>query len=252
MTSHTCISGESQRTITLPAAVQIMIMVQHPQRIQSRHFGNSSLLPVKPPEIHAFFFQRMMQFFQIHFHEMWICRIKLYRDLTFRIDSHLFSHTRIQLLVCTDSIGRMHIQCNLHIVLMQPGHKSFWIREEVFVPGISCPAASVFRIYIVNNMPVHINNSYRERQFFVFKTFYQFFIFILCVTMITAPPVTKCISWQQRLFSTQIIEIFQTFQITMSISEEIQILAISLSRTYPSVFCQCHRMTVIHNSKSFS
>jgi flavorubredoxin len=72
------------------------------------------------------------------------------------------------------------------------------------------------------------------------------------VTMITAPPVTKCISWQQRLFSTQIIEIFQAFQITMSISEEIQILAISLSRTYPSVFCQCHRMTVIHNSKAFS
>ena len=37
-----------------------MVMIQHPQRIQSRYFRQSSLLPVQPPEIHSLFFIWMM------------------------------------------------------------------------------------------------------------------------------------------------------------------------------------------------
>ena len=217
-----------------------MIMIQHPQRIQSRYFRNRSLLPVKPPEIYSFFLQRMMQILQIHFHKMRICRIKLYRNLACRINAHLFSDGRIQFFISTDTICRMYVQCNFHIMFMQPAHEAFWIREEVLIPGISCPSASVFWIHVVNQMPVHIHHCYREWQLFIFKTLYQFFIFFFCISMITAPPVTERISWKQRLFSAQIIKIFQTIQITMSISEEIQIFTTSLSRCYPAIFCQCH------------
>ena len=90
--SHAGIAGEGHGTVSFPFAVQEMVMVQHPQRIQSRNLRDGSLLPVQPPEVHAFLLQRMMQILQVDFHEFGIRRVKLYRNLAGGVNAHLFSH----------------------------------------------------------------------------------------------------------------------------------------------------------------
>ena len=249
MTSHTGISGKCQRSAAFPAAVQIMIMIQHPKRIKPRNFCHSTLLPVQPPEVYTFLFQRMMKILQINLHKMRIRRIKLYRNLAFRVNSHLLCHTFVWLFICTDTICRMYIQCDFHSMFMKPLHKCFRIRKEILVPGISGPTAAVFGIHIIHQMPVHIHNGNRKWKFFFLETFHQFLILILRITMITAPPVSHGIAGKQRCFSTEMIKIFQTFQIAMTIPKEIHIYDSLFSQLNPSIFCQYHRMTVINHRK---
>ena len=200
--SWTCISWESQRTLSFPLAVQIVIVVQHPERIQSRNLGYSSLLPVKPPEVYSLFFHRMMQFLKICLNEFRICHIKKYRFLTCRSNSHLLCNSRIGFFISTHSICRMYVQCDLISMFVQPVHKFRRIWEKLLIPGISCPSASIYRRYILYQMPVHIYNCNRKRHFFFLKTLYQFFVLCLCVFVISAPPVSERISWKQRCFST--------------------------------------------------
>ena len=177
-------------------------MIQHPQRIQSRNLGDSPLLPVQPPEIHTLFFHRMMQFLEICFNKLRVCHVKEYRFFTLRVNSHLLCNPWICFLISTDSICRMNVQCDLIAMFMQPVHKFRRVREKFLIPGVSCPATSIYRIHIINQMPVHIYNCNGKRHFFFLKTLYQFFVFRLCIFMISAPPVSERISWKQRCFST--------------------------------------------------
>lgn len=87
-------------------------------------------------------------------------------------------------------------------MFVQPVHKFRRIGEKLLIPGISCPSASIYRRYILYQMPVHIYNCNRKRHFFFLKTLYQFFVLCLCVFVISAPPVSERISWKQRCFST--------------------------------------------------
>ena len=121
-------------------------------------------------------------------------------------------------------------------MVMKPGHKFFRIREQFFVPCVACPSASVFRINI-NQMPVHINHRYGKRNFFFLESCHQCFIFLIIVTVKSAPPISKCIPWKQRCLSSEMIVVFQTMLIFMSIPQEININTIFLSRLYPSIFC---------------
>ena len=158
--SRTCISGKGKLSLAFPYTVKIVIMVQHPKGIQTRYFRNSSLLPVKPPEIYAVFFHRMMQIIKINLKEFIICYVKKYRLFLLRIHSHFLCNTWICFFIWADSICRMNIQCYLHIMVMKPFQEFRRIRKQLFVPGIACPSASIYRIHILNKMPVHINNSY--------------------------------------------------------------------------------------------
>src|SRR5699024_6400112 len=70
--SRSCVSGKSHRAFSLSPTVQIMVMVQHPKRVQSFYLAEASGLPVKPPEIHALFFHRMENMFKACFQEIGI------------------------------------------------------------------------------------------------------------------------------------------------------------------------------------
>jgi len=56
--------------------IEIMQMVEHPQRIESFHGGFGSLLPIDPPEIDTHSFIWMQEDSKISFHESGIGRIK--------------------------------------------------------------------------------------------------------------------------------------------------------------------------------
>ena len=59
MAPGACISGECHRTLPVSCVVQIVIVVQHPQRIEPFNLADASGLPVDPPEVYAFFFGRV-------------------------------------------------------------------------------------------------------------------------------------------------------------------------------------------------
>ena len=198
-------------------------MVEHPQRIQAFHLRNTALLPVKPPEIHPFFFIGMVRIFKIGGKECRIRNFKRHRLFPGYILPQFLCHSLIHFLMRADSVCRMHIQCNSHTTLMQAVHKSLRIREKLPVPCIACPAGSIFGIDIYQ-MPVHINDCNCKRDSLFIETVHQLQITRFGIFIVTAPPVPQCEPGQHGGFTAKIIKILQTFQIVQPVTPEINIL----------------------------
>ena len=244
-----CIAGECQSPRAGAPAVQIMIMVEHPQRVQALDLRGIPLLPVNPPEINAFFLHRMKYRFKICFQELRIRHVKLYRVPAFRVDPHPPGDFRITFFIGADAVGRMKIQGRLHSVRVQPVHKLLRIREQGRVPGIAGPAAPVSGIHLLHQMPVHVNDRDRKRNPFLLKAFHKLFIFRLIIPVITAPPVAEHKAGQQRLLSAQMIESLQAIEISVSVSPEIEIDGFPAARRDRTVRQDRHGTGIVHHGK---
>ncbi|MNI51417.1 hypothetical protein D3C73_1061450 [compost metagenome] len=153
------IPREGERPLLLSAAIQIMIVVQHPERVEARYLSDTALLPVDPPEVHSLRFQRVMQELEIRLEKGRIGYIELHRIALFRVQPQLGGNRLIRFLEGPDTVCRMDIQRNMQPAFMQPGKKSWRVREEFPVPGVPRPAAAVLRIDI-DQMPVHIQHRH--------------------------------------------------------------------------------------------
>ena len=224
-----------------------MIVVQHPQRIQTGDLRDIALLPVNPPEINAFIFFWMKYTFEICFQEFAACDVKIDGSFVFGIYiSQFLRHSRICFLEGADSTSRMKVYRDFHSMVMKPVHKTLRIRIVLFVPGISGPAAAIFWIHFLYQMPVHVQNTNRKWDFLFLKAGYKCLVAVFCVSVITAPPVSKGISWEHRRFSGETVKIIQSFFVIISISENINVHPISCAHLSPSVFIQHQRMAVIN------
>ena len=109
MTARSCIAGEGHRPLAFSLTVEEMKMIKDPQRIQTFYLTVSSLLPVDPPEVHAFFFTGVMKIFEVRFHKLRVSRITAHRILCLVIHAHGFCHFYIHFLMSLNTVCRMHI-----------------------------------------------------------------------------------------------------------------------------------------------
>ena len=107
--ARSCVSGKGHRTFSPSFVIQIMIMIQHPKRIQPFYLADPSGLPVQPPEVHALVFHGMINMFEAGFQELRICRIKVYRLLFFPVCSHLLCHCSVLFFMSPYSVCRMDV-----------------------------------------------------------------------------------------------------------------------------------------------
>lgn len=61
MTSRSTISREGKPSIPFSPTVKVMIVIEDHQWVEAWFLGEWTLLPVHPPEIDTFIFQRMME-----------------------------------------------------------------------------------------------------------------------------------------------------------------------------------------------
>ena len=249
VTSGTRVSGKCHRTFSVSSAVQIMIVVQHPQRIQSFHFADSTGLPVYPPEVHALFLLWMEDVTEAGFEKIRIGDIEYDRLFGLWINSQCLSHLRIHFFVCADSVSRMNVQGNMHIPVVEPFHKAFRIREEVTVPCVAGPSAAVFWIDI-HQMPVHINDCNGKRKVFFFKLFHQLFVGFFCIFIVAAPPVPECIAGDHGAFPAQMTEVFECLLVIMTVCPEVDVDASAPPGFHPSIVPECEGAAVVHDGEA--
>ena len=129
----------------------------------------------------------------------------------------------------------MQIDCDLQPVLMHPIQKFFRIREKLLIECISGPSSSVTLLYI-GNMPINIQNTYRKRNVSLKEIFNDFLVFISCVSVVSAPPVSQSIARQHRYFTGQTEKIAQAVKMMLTICKKIRIFYTVRSFIYPTVF----------------
>ena len=134
---------------------------------------------------------------------------------------------------------------------MQVVGKTLWIREEVLVPCVTCPACSIFLVDL-SQMPIHVNYTNGKWNILFLEAVHQLEIRFLRIFIVAAPPVAECILWKDRGCTSQLIIIFQAAQIVGTVSKVIQILCVNVFSSFnPTVFCQQHGALIRDNSPTF-
>ena len=118
--SQAGIAGKGQPPLSVFFAVQEMVMVEHPQRIQPGNPGFPALLPVHPPKIHPLLFHGMVQAGKIRFQEIRIRPVKFNGFPGFGIPAQGLCHGRILLFKRTHPFRRMYVQRRFDVVPMKP------------------------------------------------------------------------------------------------------------------------------------
>ena len=109
--SGTGITGKNQTALLsiFSLIILIMIMIQHPKRIQALHAGVLPLLPINPPKIHPVLFHRVMHKTKISFSKFLIQKVEKHRFFFLLIHSHKFRKGGIAILKGPDAVCRMNI-----------------------------------------------------------------------------------------------------------------------------------------------
>ena len=110
MRAYARVSRKNEGREVVGRVVQIMIVVERPQRIEPFYFGLCSLLPIYPPKIYAVLFERFMQDVEIGGYKARIGNVEFYLFSVNRIHSHRFRHFRVSVCPKSHSVRRVDIQ----------------------------------------------------------------------------------------------------------------------------------------------
>ena len=98
--------------------IQVVQMVEHPQRVESRLTGHTALLPVEPPEVNTFGFHTMMHV-EVGAYEIRISQVEFHRLFGCGIDADALGHRRIVVFERAHAVSRMHVQRGFQAALVQ-------------------------------------------------------------------------------------------------------------------------------------
>ena len=111
MGAGTGVTGKNQAALLsiFPLIILIMIMIQHPKRVQALHAGILSLLPVNPPKVHPVLFHRVMHKTKITFSKLLIQKVEKHRLFFLLIHTHKLRKGRVAILKSPDAVCRVNI-----------------------------------------------------------------------------------------------------------------------------------------------
>ncbi len=230
--AHAGIAGEGQRQPSGPPAVQKVQVIEHPERVDARHRGALALLPVNPPEIHAGFLVGVVQVLEVSLHEPPVRGLKGNLVLVGAVHAQSFRHGRIRLLVGPDAIRRMEIESHMQAHVVETAEKPLGVGKELPVPGVSRPAAAIFRRNI-HQMPIHVDHRYGQRNFPGPESLHQRQIALLRISVVAAPPVAQREPGQQRRMAAEAVEVPEAGHVAVSIAEKVQVHAFVTARFDP-------------------
>ena len=233
MRARSRIPREGKRPIPVTPGIQVVQVVEHPQRVESRLTGHTALLPVEPPEVNAFGFHTMMHV-EVGAYEIRIRQVEFHRLFGCGIDADALGHCLIIVFERANAISRMHVQCGFQAALMQVVQKRLMVREQLLVPRIAGPTGTVFRVDIVHAMPVHVDHGCGEWNAFTLEPVHELHVLVLRVAVVAAPPVAECEARQQRRWSGQLVEVLHRFGVAAAVAEEVEVGFLVIARHNPS------------------
>jgi hypothetical protein len=162
-----------------------------------------------------------------------------------RIAAEPPGHGRISRLVRPDAVCRMQIECSLQSQRVQVGEQSMGVGEEIPVPGVTGP--STRGVAGIGDVPVHVDDAYRQGQIMRSKVAHQVKQFVLAIGPVTAPPIAQRPAWKQGNGTAQAPIIAQACREIATVTKKIEIdtVGLPIASDHPPVFQQ-RRLRVVH------
>ena len=209
------------RSLVAPG-IQVVQVVEHPQRVKSGLASHAALLPVEPPEVNAFGFHTMMHV-EVGAYEIRIREVEFHCLFGCGINADALGHRLIVVFERAHAVSRMHVQRGFQAALVQVAQERLMIGKQLLIPRIAGPTGTVFRIDIVHAVPVHVDHGCGEWNAFALEPVHELQVFVLRVAVVAAPPVAECEARQQRRWSGQLVEVLHRFGVAAAIAEEVEV-----------------------------
>ena len=182
------------------------------------------LLPVEPPEIHAVSHHRVEYFVEHRGHELLVAAEPVDALLRCRVHTHGACHLGIFLLIPIHTVGRVQVEGNLQVVVIEVFEQTAVVGEKLLVPGPACPATTV----LLGVVPVHINHEHIKGEAIVAQVFGKIAHLLVGVEPVARPPVAESIARRQRHLPCKARIVLQSTLIVGAIGHEVPVLSVGV------------------------
>ena len=207
----------------LAPGVQVVDVVEHPQRVQARDIGVAALLPVQPPEVDAVVLQRVVGELQVGVGEVLVTDVEGDGLARGRVPAEPAHHGGVGGLVAADAGGGVEVEGHLHAAGVQGVQEAPGVGEEIGVPGVAGPPVADRRVD-VHQVPVHVEHRYREGQPLGREAVHEGEVGLLGVAVVAAPPVAQERPRDQRSGAGQAEEVPQRPAVVLPVAEQVQVV----------------------------
>ena len=177
------------------------------------------LLPIEPPEIHTLLLEREKHLVEPTAHEALVGTLPTDGLGALGITSEEFGQLGILVLVSRYTIGRMEVEGDLQVMLLEEREELLGAGEEAVVPRVTRPSSEAR----FGPVPVHIDHEHVERDAIAFEVAHHLSHLAIGITPIAAPPVAETITWRQRDASSQQRKVTKYLLVVMTICHEVPV-----------------------------
>ena len=238
------VARERQRPAAVARRVQVVEVVEQPQRVQPRQLGDLALLPVQPPEVDAVVLERVVELLEVGLEEVRVGRVEVDGQLGGRIDAHPLGHARVGVLVRAHAVGGVDVERDGEAAAVQLGHERRRVGEQLAVERVAGPAAAERRVD-VDQVPVHVQDGDAERQPLLREAVHQLQVLVRAVGVVAAPPVAERVARQQRLRAGELVQRPQRGAVVAPVGEHVEVLVARAARRDPAVLLEQDRARVV-------
>ncbi len=226
-------------------AGQVVVVVEHPQRVDAGDLGPVALLPVDPPKVDALLLEVELEDVKVGVEEPPVGAVKPDRLFPRRVVVQGLGHLLILVLKGPDAVGRVVVQCHLQATFVQLLHETIRVGEEVAVPAVSGPAGAVLA-RDVGLVPVHVDHANVERDALLLEVVQELDILVGGVLMVPRPPVAQGPAGKDRLTARELIEGLDGSLVVPVKGKEVAVDAVRAADGDPPVIEQ-HGLAVVEN-----
>ena len=160
-------AGKGKASLVRLVGVLVVELIQPGPMLQARDAGNVRidviLLPVHPPDVHAFFFQRFVGVLEVGVHIFLVAGLERNDAAAFSAFAQGLHEVLIAPFVVPDAVGGVNVKGNMQSFLPHFLQELFGVRQKVPVPGPARPAvspgvANAFGGFSV--MPLHVPDQH--------------------------------------------------------------------------------------------
>ena len=136
-------------------------------------------------------------------------------------DAHKLCDFAVALLKGLHSLRRMQVQRDVQTHPVQTRQQLVRLRDELPVPGVTCPAAVSLRH--ASEVPVHIQHGHGKGRSLGGKALHELKVFLRCIRPEAAPPVAEGEAREKRGTSTEAEKVPQAALKLPAVQEQIDI-----------------------------
>ena len=239
------VAGEGQRAPALAPGVEVVEVVEHPQRVDALDARVLALLPVEPPEVHALRLERVVHDLEVGVEERRVGDVEGDRLVALGIAPERLGHLRVGVLEAAHPVGGMHVERDAQPAAVELGEEALGVGEQLALPAVAGPAGAVAVGHRRDPVPVHVQHRDRERQLLLLEAVQQLAVGVGAVGVVAAPPVAERPARQHRRAAGDGVERAQRVGVVVAVGEDVEVGAAAVARADPAVVGEHERARVV-------